>query len=98
MKKILFVLVTGILFYSCGKGPCDESSNVNSSSLVISFIDKQSGKYLYTETNPLYNIDSLKIYDEFGSSLPLLFASTPISGTNSRYFSVSVSPIYNQQK
>lgn len=98
MKKLFFVFALAILFNSCGKGPCTETSNVNSSSVVISFIDKQTGKYVYTETNPLFSLDSLKIFDEFGNSLPLLYAITPITGTNSRYYSVAASPIYNQQK
>lgn len=98
MKRLLFVLASGFLINSCGKGPCSETSNVSSSSVIISFIDKQTGKYVYTETNPLFSIDSLKVYDEFGNALSLLYALNTIPGTNSKYYSVAARPIYNQQK
>lgn len=98
MKRLLLVSVSGFLFNACGKSPCDETSNVNSSSIVISFIDKQTGQYLYTETNPLYNIDSVKVYDKAGKQLHLLYALNPIPGSNSRYYSVAAGPVYDSQK
>src|SRR5262245_282482 len=97
MKRLLVIFLLIILFDSCGKNRCEEPVTVNSSSVVISFIDKQTGKYLYSETNPLYKIDSLKVFDETGKQVQLLFALNSIPGSTSRYYNVAVGPVYDQQ-
>jgi hypothetical protein len=46
--------------------------NVEQSEIVVTFKDKATGKYLYSEVNPLYNKDSLKVYDQKGNRLVIL--------------------------
>ena len=102
MKPLYFLLLISSVVIlssnSCRKGgPCEEPPDINVSSLVIRFIDKQTGKYLYTETNPLYNRDSLKAFDSLGNLLVPIFALNQIPGSLDRYYVVSAGPIYNSQ-
>lgn len=83
---------------SCKKGgKCEEALNVNQSSIEVIFKDQNSGKYLYSEVNPLYNKDSLKIFDPLGNSLVLLTSLSTIPGTSSRYWRINFGNVYNQQ-
>ena len=71
--------------------------NVNQSEIVVVFKDKATGKYLYTEINPLYNKDSLKVFDSFGNRLIILSSLNQIPNTSNRYYDLSFGNIYNQQ-
>lgn len=101
VKLFLFIMLPSVisfLFHSCGKGgACTNPLTVDQSSMVISFIDKQTGKYLYAENNPLYTIDSLKVFDESGKQFQLLYALTSIPNSFSRYYTVAIGPVYNSQ-
>ena len=100
-KVLLLVALffsTSLLFHSCQKGgQCINPLTVDQSSMVISFIDKQTGRYLYAETNPLYPIDSLKIFNEAGIQLQLLYALISIPNSTARYYTVAIGPVYNSQ-
>lgn len=100
-RRLLFLvtLLSGIsfLFHSCGKPGCSNSLTVDQSSMIISFIDKQTGRYLYSENSPLYTIDSLKVFDESGKQFQLLYALSTIPGGSGRYYTVAIGPIYNSQ-
>ena len=99
MRVICLMLsLMGSLIISCGKGNnCVDPLTVNSSSVVITFIDKHTGKYLYTEQNSLYSVDSLKIVDEAGNAIRFLYKLTSIQNSNDRYYSIAIQPIYNSQ-
>ena len=92
------IIITLFSFSSCRKGgKCEQAPNVNQSEIVVAYKDKQSGKYLYTEVNPLYNKDSLKVYDENNNNLVLLFVLNTIPNTSSRYWEISFGNIFNSQ-
>ena len=82
---------------SCIKsgGPCEEPLNINLSSISVSFTDQTTGKFLYAEVNPLYNKDSLNIFDPFGTQLILLTSLAQIPNTNSRYWEINFGNLYN---
>jgi hypothetical protein len=83
---------------SCRKnGKCDNAPNVNQSEVVVAFKNKSTGKYLYAEVNPLYNKDSLKIYDENNNRLVILSDLDLIPNTSSRYWGISFGNIFNPQ-
>lgn len=99
-KLFLFVAVIPLisfLFHSCGKGKCSNPLTVDQSSMIISFIDKQTGEYLYGENNPLYPIDSLKAFNESGKQLQLLYALNSIPDSTGRYYTIAIGPLYNSQ-
>ena len=102
MKKILyFAFATTLIINSrCVKrsdGDCDLPPNVNRSSINITFIDSLSGKYLYAESNPVYNVDSLKIFDPIGNSLFLLKSSNNIPNSSLAYWVINFGNLYEQQ-
>lgn len=78
-------------------GRCELPLNVNQSEIVVAFKDQATGKYLYSESNPLYNKDSIRVFDESGNSLFLLSQLDVIPNTNSRFWRISFGPLYNQQ-
>jgi len=93
-----FIIITLFSFGSCRKGGrCEQAPNVNQSEIVVAFKDKTTGRYLYAEVSPLYNKDSLKVFDENGNSLILLYALNQIPNTSSRYWDISFGNIYNSQ-
>jgi hypothetical protein len=100
-KKFCFFLAFILIInFSCVKrsdGECDLPPNVNHSSINITFIDSLSGKYLYAETNPIYNKDSLKILDPNGNSLVLLKSLDAIPNTYLGYWVINFGSIYTQQ-
>jgi hypothetical protein len=67
------------------------------SEIAVSFRDATTGKYLYEEINPLYNKDSLKVFDPPGNSLVIFSALNQIPNTSDRYFVLSFGNIYDQQ-
>lgn len=96
---IIFLILCGatIIISSCKKGrPCEEPYNIKSQSeVVVTFIDKATGKYLYSEMNPLYDKDSLKVIDPMGNSLVILSALNQIPNTYNRYYVLSFGNIYS---
>ena len=99
--KLLTITSLVILLFSyssCIKGGrCEEAPNLNNSSIQVILKDKTTGKYLYAEVNPIYNIDSIKIYDENNNELILLKNLNNIPNSPSRYWEVNFGNIYNPQ-
>jgi hypothetical protein len=92
----LLVILANLTITSCKKGEeCEGAFNINQSEVVVKFIDKATGKYLYSEINPMYNKDSLKVYDPHGTSLIILSALDQIPNTNNRYYVLSFGNIFN---
>lgn len=94
---LIFLLSTTITITSCKSGgPCEGAYNIkNQSEVVVTFIDKATGRYLYSETNPLCNKDSLKVFDGSGKSLVILSALNQIPNTYDRYYVLSFGNIYS---
>ena len=84
---------------SCRKGgKCETAPDVRlSSSIQVTFKDAATGKYLYEEAFPLYNKDSLKVYDENGNSLLVGSQKNRDPLTNIGYFEMAFLPLYNSQ-
>lgn len=101
MKKTYYSLVpflSILIFGSCIKTPkCESPRNVNQSSVNITFKDRQTGEYLYTENNSLYNKDSIKIFDPNGTPLFLLFAHNQLTGNPVTFWIINFGNIYNSQ-
>ena len=103
MRKILFAI--GIVSYfffgfpGCSKsgGRCEEPYFITASSIQVIFKDKYSGRYLYEHLNPIYNIDSIKIYEQAGNELHLLMDDKLIPNTLQLYWEVNFGPLYNPQ-
>lgn len=49
---------------ACRKNKCEEPFDVRNSYMLLTF-KNSSGEYLYRETNPMYDKDSLKIEFQF---------------------------------
>jgi len=92
----LFSLILSSI--GCAKPPeCEEPFDVRGSEIVCIF-KNSNGNYLYRQIRPLYEIDSLKIFDELGNRY------TPIATLKSAPDSVMVgvnfisfTPIYNSR-
>lgn len=97
-KKILFIcLLTG--FEACRKGgPCEEPLFVTNSGLTIDFIEESSGKYMYEEFFPLYDIDSLKITDEEGDSYDIDESYKLVPGSIVSFTQASFGPLFIRGK
>lgn len=95
LLAILFVLSSG----SCRKGgQCEQPNNVAlASEVLVTFKDGGTGKYLYEESFPLYNKDSLKVFDENGNSLIILSKKNRDPITAVFYWDLSFGNIYNSQ-
>lgn len=92
----IMLAATSLTNSSCRKGgDCEGSFNLNQSEVAITFIDQQNGSYIYSETNPGYNKDSLKVFDPQGNSLIILSALNQIPNSNNRYYVLSFGNIYN---
>lgn len=100
MKFFLFTLIL-ICFLNqtaCRKGGrCEEPFYITNSAIQVIFKEKNSGKYLYEKINPIYNIDSLKIYDQSGNELHLIKDDKLIPNTSQHYWEVNFGPLYNPQ-
>lgn len=98
---IIFLILCGatIIISSCKKGrPCEEPYNIKSQSeVVVTFIDKTTGKYLYSEMDPLFDKDSLRVIDPLGNSLVLLKALRINSATFEEYWDISFGNIYDDR-
>ena len=101
MKKVLIILpalLFTLILTRCNKTPtCESPRNVNQSSINIIFKDRSTGRYLYTEFTPLYNKDSLKVFDAAGNSLFLLYSQNLIPNTSNAYWVINFGNIYIQQ-
>ena len=101
MKKYYYFLSSYLLifiFAGCLKIPrCELPRNVNQSSINVTFKDQQTGQYLYTEYNSLYNKDSIKIFDPQGTSLFLLFVHNQLPDAPVTFWIVNFGNIYNPQ-
>jgi len=101
LYQILFVLtfLTILTLSSCRKGgKCEEAPNVNQSGIVVAFKDRQTGRYLYSEVNPLYNKDSLRVYDGNGNRLVILsLLSSAPDNPNIGIHWLSFGNIFNSQ-
>lgn len=100
MGKNVFLtcLIAEIVFlgYSCRKNKCEEPFDIQQSEIVATF-KNSVGSYLYTEVNPLYNKDSLAVFDEYGNRLSVLSQLKTIPNTVSGYWEISFGNIYNNQ-
>ena len=100
MKLLLytFVLIGFLSQAACRKGGrCEEPLFITNSAIQVVFKDKNSGKYLYEEVNPSYNINDIKIFDESMQALLLLKSMNNIPNTPQRYWEVNFGPLYNPQ-
>lgn len=98
-SKLILMAISLLLcfsFISCRKhGRCEEPIMVEQSIVNVTFIDKNTGKYLYSEVNPLYNKDSLKVFDPSGNSLVILKAKRINTTSLKEYWDLSFGKIYN---
>jgi hypothetical protein len=88
MRVFTLVFILSVVFTlalsSCIKtGRCDEPPNVYNSGIVATFKDSVTGRYLYEVTNPLYNKDSLKVFDSIGNPLRVETFPYPAPGNPS---------------
>ena len=100
MKLLLytFVLIGFLSQAACRKGGrCEEPYFITASSIQVIFKDKSSGKYLYEEVNPSYNINNIRVFDENMQALLLLKSMNNIPNTPQRYWEVNFGPLYNPQ-
>ena len=98
LKLLVLLTFTILLFYSCNKVPtCETPLNVNQSSLEVIFKDKASGNYLYSETNSLFNKDSLIVSNQLGNPLYLLYSLREIPNTSNRFQRINFGSLYNSQ-
>ena len=86
-----------IFALSCKKkNECEEPEFITNSGLTISFVTKSTGKYLYAEVSPIYNIDTLKVLNSNGIELRLLKSLQTIPNSFSNYYRVDFGPLYSQ--
>jgi hypothetical protein len=101
VKSFIRLLIVVFLFNasSCHKkSTCESPLEIKTQSeIVVTFKDKATGKYLYSEVNPPYNKDSLKVFDQYGNSLVVLSALDLIPNTSSRYYVLSFGYIYDDR-
>lgn len=86
-----------IISFSCGKvgGECELPLHVTRSSLEVTFKDAATNRYLYASNNPLYNKDSIKIYDSLGDSLFLLKSPHGDSVTFEGYWQINFGSLFD---
>lgn len=92
---LLSIFISLIIFCCRQGGPCEEPATIYSSGIAISFKDS-TGKYLYAEANPLYNKDSLKIFDPFGNNLPISSVLALVPNSVNRYYVLQFRGIYDE--
>ncbi|MEJ7821741.1 MAG: hypothetical protein WKF85_05425 [Chitinophagaceae bacterium] len=63
---------------------------------MVTFKEASSGKYLYSQNNPLYNKDSIKIFDPNGNNLVILKALRINPNTFEEYLDLSFGNLYDQ--
>jgi hypothetical protein len=88
LSVILFFVFFLLSIESCTKtGKCEEVPDLSNSGIQVDFKDNATVKYLYTTSNPLYNIDSLKIYDENNLRMSILMHVNNIPNSPAGYWS-----------
>ena len=103
MRKLLFaiaIISCSIFgFPGCSKsgGQCEEPYFITASSIQVIFKDKNSGKYLYEEVAPIYDINDIRIFNQDRQSLLLLKSLNNIPNTPQRYWEVNFGPLFNPQ-
>lgn len=103
LKIYKFIFLLGCIFTvgfsSCKKGGrCEGAYNIkNQSEVVVTFIDETTGKYLYSEMNPMYDKDSLKVFDPLGNSLVILKKLRINSATFAEYWDLSFGNVYDDR-
>ncbi len=94
----IWCIMSGFAFsISCNKWKCEEPLFVTNSEVVVTFKDKKSGKYLCPLSNPLYHRDSLKVYNQSGLRLLLLYDENLIPNSYNTYWSISFGPVFDIQ-
>lgn len=78
-------------------GRCEEPATVYQSSITVDFKDAATGKYLYTESFPLYDKDSLAVLDPNSRSLAILSSLNQIPNTSERYWALNFRNLYDDQ-
>jgi hypothetical protein len=75
---------------------CEEPFYITKSSVEVTFKDSASNKYLYSETLPIYNKDSIEVYNPSGEKLFLLMSlrNNPITPTES-YWSINFGTLFD---
>lgn len=100
MRRIFGLLIT-LFVLSCGKkgGECEEAIDATrTSEIVILFKDKVTGRYLYSELNPMYSKENLQITDLNGNKFALLsFLRSAPDNNNQGVYYISFGAIYNSQ-
>jgi hypothetical protein len=94
----VFIIMSFFSVSSCVKSSsCEEPPDVSQSSLVVTFKDRSSGRYLYSEADPLYDKDSIKIADPSGILLSSDTTLATMPNTSDRYYVINFGNFYNQQ-
>jgi hypothetical protein len=99
MNKFIIISLTLsvslTLSIACRKNNrCEEPYDVRQSAIILIF-KNSAGNYLYAEANPLFEKDSLKIYDESGSRMAVASGLDLIPNTSLRFWKFDFGPIYN---
>ena len=101
MKSIKQITTLGFYFFlmviigiSCKKYKCEEPADISNSGVIL-ILKNVNDQYLYTEIQPLYNKDSLGVFDELGNKLSLVSNSKQIPNTPLAYWAFDFGPIYN---
>ena len=96
MKKLLLLVFSIILLFSCGK-PCIESRGIEGAGLTITFFHTANNEYFYPVNTSLspFNIDSLRVKDSQGHLLRTLYQTNndpinPLKG----FYVVGIYPIF----
>lgn len=99
LKLSIFVVIAAFNIQSgCVKGgKCELADDVRGAGLSFIFIDNASDRYLYTTLTPLYNIDSLQIFDENNISYRIFKAPSNLPNSPATYWHISITGIYNPQ-
>lgn len=80
---------------SCSRDKCYDNwpYDIKFSSVDL-VVKNNAGTFLYNETNPIYNKDSLKVFDESGNQLEILYE---LRQALPNYWEFSARSIYNPQ-
>jgi hypothetical protein len=92
---LLLLLTGGTACFKSG-GPCEEPDFVTNSEVMLTVKDA-SGRYVYGEMAPLYPKDSLKVFNQDGEQLLLLYQLNEIPNSSMRYYEISFGPLYNRR-
>ncbi len=90
---VLSLLSLLLSFDSCIE-KCEEPINIGYSGVFASFTSS-TGEYLYRDANPIFEKDSLKVFDERGHQLLVLAGLQTIPGSVLPYWRFEFGPLYN---